>query len=94
MSHVEDPYAREVKNWGYQSLQTHQRQVVDDVALLAGLGPGSTAAESEEKDNDVKNQIKKLLEKEYISSSTNGNNNFELKSVEILHSLLQDLRQK
>jgi hypothetical protein len=34
---VEDPYLTEARNWGYQSLQQHQKLVVDSVASLVGL---------------------------------------------------------
>jgi len=34
---VVDPYLIEVRNWGYQELQQHQKRVVDTAAALAGL---------------------------------------------------------
>tara|TARA_A100001015_G_scaffold210447_1_gene235786 strand:+ start:2184 stop:3437 length:1254 start_codon:yes stop_codon:yes gene_type:complete len=34
---VADPYLNEVRNWGYQGLQPHQRAVVDRARLLHGL---------------------------------------------------------
>lgn len=33
---VVDPYLTEVRNWGYQSLQPHQKSLVDAVAALVG----------------------------------------------------------
>lgn len=43
---VEDPYLTEVRNWGYQSLQIHQKAVVDAVAALVGLAFGGQVSVS------------------------------------------------
>ena len=37
---VEDSYLPEVNSWGYQSLQNHQKVVVDAVCAMAGLRAG------------------------------------------------------
>ena len=54
-SHVQDPYANEVKNWGYHELQTHQKAVIDEVASLAKLNTNYDSAET------IKQSIKALL---------------------------------
>ena len=54
-SHVQDPYANEVKNWGYQELQTHQKAVIDEVASLAELNTNYDSAAT------IKQSIKALL---------------------------------
>eukprot|EP01035_Chromulina_nebulosa_P019008 gene19008-24827_t len=36
-SAVEDPYQTEVRQWGYQSLQPHQKSIIDAVAALVEL---------------------------------------------------------
>lgn len=54
-SHVQDPYANEVKNWGYQELQVHQKAVIDEVASLAELTAEYDTTET------IKSSIKALL---------------------------------
>jgi acetoin utilization deacetylase AcuC-like enzyme len=60
---VVDPYLYEADLWGYQSLQPHQKALVDSIAALHGLAPASSEGEGLEPfESDVAKAVRHLLE--------------------------------
>lgn len=64
---VTDPYLTEVSNWGYQSLQSHQKLVVDKVITLLDLQSDTFVNEIQNQiTKDIENQLSLVNDKEII----------------------------
>lgn len=65
MTHVQDPYLKEVSSWAYQELQDHQKSVVDRACVIHGLSADTvhleaSAATTEDVAADIRTLFKIL----------------------------------
>jgi acetoin utilization deacetylase AcuC-like enzyme len=81
-TNVEDPYLDEVKQWGYQSCQVHQKEVIDKVVNLHHfhLNDDSKSASLLNRNNVL---VVKNIENNNVNSGNEGENNKDRMTREI-----------